>query len=117
MSRQRSCEHRRDEPDEPDGAAHGHARADADRGGRHDQEPGAREIDAERPKAIIGIAFEFGTIAVFALFWVSIISALPAEARRILGYEGTLPSIVGASISCSGVSIRVEVSGRSRVIS
>ncbi len=58
---------------------------------RHDE----REIDAERPKAIIGISFEFAMIAVFALFWTSVVLALPADARRILGYEGTLPSIVG----------------------
>jgi hypothetical protein len=54
-----------------------------------------REIDAERPKAIIGISFEFATIAVFALFWTSVILAIPAEARKILGYTGALPSIVG----------------------
>jgi len=55
-----------------------------------------REIDAERPKAIIGISFEFATIAVFALFWTSVVCALPAEARLLLGYPGALPSIVGA---------------------
>jgi hypothetical protein len=54
-----------------------------------------REIDAERPKAIIGISFEFAMIAVFSLFWTSVIVAIPPEARRILGYDGTLPSIVG----------------------
>jgi serine/threonine protein kinase len=54
-----------------------------------------REIDAERPKAIIGISFEFAMIAVFALFWTSVVLALPPEARRIIGYDGPLPSIVG----------------------
>jgi serine/threonine protein kinase len=54
-----------------------------------------REIDAERPKAIIGITFEFAMIAVFALFWTSVVLAIPAEARKILGYTGALPSIVG----------------------
>ncbi len=54
-----------------------------------------REIDAERPKAIIGISFEFATIAVFSLFWTCLVCALPAEARRILGYDGPLPSILG----------------------
>jgi serine/threonine protein kinase len=61
-----------------------------------------REIDAERPKVIIGITFEFAMIAVFALFWTSVICALPLEARRILGYEGPLPSIVGTG---TGVAI------------
>ncbi len=54
-----------------------------------------REIDAERPKAIIGISFEFAMIAVFALFWTSVILALPAEARKIIGYTSELPSIIG----------------------
>ena len=54
-----------------------------------------REIDAERPQAIIGISFEFAMIAVFALFWTSVVLALPPEARRIIGYDGPLPSIVG----------------------
>ncbi len=54
-----------------------------------------REIDAERPKAIIGISFEFAMIAVFSLFWTSVVLALPPEARRIIGYDGPLPSIVG----------------------
>jgi hypothetical protein len=54
-----------------------------------------REIDAERPKSIIGISFEFAMIAVFALFWTSVVLAIPAEARKILGYTGALPSIVG----------------------
>jgi serine/threonine protein kinase len=54
-----------------------------------------REIDAERPKAMIGISFEFAMIAVFALFWTSVVLALPPEARKIIGYDGPLPSIVG----------------------
>jgi serine/threonine protein kinase len=54
-----------------------------------------REIDAERPKAIIGISFEFAMIAVFSLFWTSVVLALPPDARRIIGYDGPLPSIVG----------------------
>jgi len=62
-----------------------------------------REIDAERPKAIIGISFEFAMIAVFALFWTSLVCALPAEARRILGYPGPLPSIIGTGTAAAVV--------------
>ena len=74
-----------------------------------------REIDAERPKAIIGISFEFATIAVFALFWVSVICALPPEARQILGYAGELPSIVGTGTGLAVVLLAVAwaiLSGR-----
>ena len=66
-----------------------------------------REIDAERPKAIIGISFEFATIAVFSLFWTSVVLALPAEARKILGYNGTLPSIVGTGTGLALVLLAV----------
>ncbi len=66
-----------------------------------------REIDAERPKAIIGISFEFATIAVFALFWTSVVCALPPEARRILGYPGALPSIVGTGTAAAIVLLAV----------
>ncbi len=66
-----------------------------------------REIDAERPKAIIGISFEFATIAIFALFWVSIVCALPPEARTILGYPGALPSIVGTGTGVAFILLAV----------
>ena len=66
-----------------------------------------REIDAERPKAIIGISFEFAMIAVFSLFWTSVILGLPAEARRILGYTGELPSIVGTGTGIAFVLLAV----------
>ncbi len=66
-----------------------------------------REIDAERPKAIIGISFEFAVIAVFGLFWTSLICALPAEARRILGYPDALPSIVGRGTGVSFLLLAV----------
>ena len=62
-----------------------------------------REIDAERPKAIIGISFEFAMIAVFALFWTCLVCALPAEARKILGYPGPLPSILGLGTAVAAV--------------
>ena len=62
-----------------------------------------REIDAERPKAIIGISFEFAMIAVFALFWTCLVCALPAEARKILGYPGPLPSIIGVGTAAAVV--------------
>ena len=62
---------------------------------RHDE----REIDAERPKSIIGISFEFAMIAVFTLFWLSVVVALPAEARRIIGYSGPLISILGTGLA------------------
>jgi len=65
---------------------------------RHDE----REIDAERPKSMIGISFEFAMIAVFSLFWTSVLLAIPAEARKIIGYDGPLPSIVGTG---TGVSL------------
>ena len=66
-----------------------------------------REIDAERPKAIIGISFEFATIAVFALFWTSVICALPPEARAILGYRGEVPSIVGTGTAVAVLLLAV----------
>jgi eukaryotic-like serine/threonine-protein kinase len=66
-----------------------------------------REIDAERPKAIIGISFEFAMIAVFGLFWTSVILGLPVEARRILGYTGALPSIVGTGTGVAFVLLAV----------
>ena len=66
-----------------------------------------REIDAERPKAIIGISFEFAMIAVFSLFWTSVVLALPAEARKILGYNGTPPSIVGTGTGVAFVLLAV----------
>ncbi len=66
-----------------------------------------REIDAERPKAIIGISFEFATIAVFALFWTSVVIALPPDARRILGYPGALPSILGTGTAGAFVLLAV----------
>ena len=66
-----------------------------------------REIDAERPKAIIGISFEFATIAVFALFWTSVICALPPEARNILGYRGEIPSIVGTGTGVAAILLAV----------
>ena len=66
-----------------------------------------REIDAERPKAIIGISFEFAMIAVFSLFWTSVVLALPAEARTILGYNGTLPSIIGTGTGLACVLLAV----------
>ena len=66
-----------------------------------------REIDAERPKAIIGISFEFAMIAVFALFWTSVLVAIPAEARRILGYPGPLPSILGTGTAGAFILLTV----------
>ena len=66
-----------------------------------------REIDAERPKAIIGISFEFATIAVFALFWTSVVIALPREARIILGYPGEAPSILGTGTAGALVLLAV----------
>ena len=66
-----------------------------------------REIDAERPKAIIGISFEFAMIGVLSLFWTSVILALPAEARRILNYKGELPSIVGTGTGVAAVLLAV----------
>ena len=74
-----------------------------------------REIDAERPKVIIGISFEFATIAVFALFWTSVVCALPIQARQILGYPGALPSIVGTGTAAAVVLLAVAwaiLSGR-----
>lgn len=66
-----------------------------------------REIDAERPKAIIGISFEFAMIAVFGLFWTSVLLAIPPEARRIIGYDGPLPSIVGTGTGVAFVLLAV----------
>ena len=57
-----------------------------------------REIDAERPKSIIGITFEFAMIAVFTLLWTSQLCAVPAEARRMLGYPGSVASILGTGL-------------------
>ena len=53
-----------------------------------------REIDAERPKAIIAISFEFAMIAVFGLFWTAQLCALPPGARRILGYPGGVGEVL-----------------------
>jgi serine/threonine protein kinase len=66
-----------------------------------------REIDAERPQAIIGISFEFAMIAVFGLFWTSVVLALPLEARKIIGYGGPLPSIVGTGTGVAFVLLAV----------
>ena len=66
-----------------------------------------REIDAERPKAIIGISFEFAMIAVFSLFWTSVILALPAEARSILGYTSALPSIFGTGTAVAVILLAI----------
>jgi serine/threonine protein kinase len=66
-----------------------------------------REIDAERPKSIIGISFEFAMIAVFSLFWTSVLLAIPAEARKIIGYDGPLPSIVGTGTGVAFVLLAV----------
>lgn len=74
-----------------------------------------REIDAERPKAIIGISFEFAMLGVFALFWTSVILGLPPEARRIIGYTGALPSIVGTGTAVAVVLLAIAwgiLSGR-----
>ncbi len=58
-----------------------------------------REIDAERPKAIIGISFEFAMIAVFALLWTSQLSALSADARQILGYPRPVMPVVASGLA------------------
>ncbi len=46
-------------------------------------------------------------IAVFSLFWTSVVLALPAEARRIIGYDGPLPSIVGTGTGVAFVLLAV----------
>ncbi len=66
-----------------------------------------REIDAERPRAIILITFEFAMVAVLALFWTSVVCALPAEARRILGYGEGLGSIVATGLGVAFVILAV----------
>ena len=66
-----------------------------------------REIDAERPKAIIGISFEFAMIAVFGLFWTAQLCALAPEARRILGYPGTIGVILATGVGVAVVILAV----------
>jgi serine/threonine protein kinase len=66
-----------------------------------------REIDAERPKAIIGISFEFGMIAVFGLFWTAQLCALPAEARKYLGYPGSLVTVLLGGVGAAVVILSV----------
>ncbi|WP_435011452.1 protein kinase domain-containing protein [Tundrisphaera lichenicola] len=66
-----------------------------------------REIDAERPKAIIGVSFEFAMIAVFGLFWTAQLCSLPAGARSFLGYSEDLAPILISGISAALVILPV----------
>lgn len=66
-----------------------------------------REIDAERPKAIIAISFEFAMIAVFGLFWTAQLCALSAEARRILGYPAEIAVVLGTGVGVAFVILAV----------
>ena len=52
---------------------------------------------------MIGISFEFFMIAVFCLLWTSQVCALPAEARRILGYPGPVTTIAASGIGIAFV--------------
>jgi hypothetical protein len=66
-----------------------------------------REIDAERPKSIIAISFEFAMIAVFGLLWTAQLCALPAEARRYLGYPTGVSTVLWCGIGAAAVVLSV----------
>jgi serine/threonine protein kinase len=74
-----------------------------------------REIDAERPKAIIGVSFAFTLVAIIILFWTAMVCLLPPETRRILGYDGEIPSVLGPGLGVAFIIFSVAwaiLSGR-----
>ncbi|WP_435015377.1 serine/threonine-protein kinase [Tundrisphaera sp. TA3] len=61
-----------------------------------------REIEAERPRVVIGISFEFFLVAILSGCWTAVLCALNPEVRYLLGFTGGV-----SQVALGGMAIAV----------
>ena len=67
-----------------------------------------REIEAERPRVVIGISFEFFLVAVLSVCWTAAISAISPEIRELLGFNGRVMQVTVSGLLISLTSLAIS---------